>query len=269
MHPSPFDPVASAALLWQTWRDGRLLDSLPAELRPQTLQQGYDAQDCLFKAAGGIRVGWKLGVGSPAALRAAQLSRPLIGQLDTARCHANGAQLQLPAATPLTIECEIAFVLARDIEPRLNRRVQPDDIRHTCLTFEVVRSRFVDRKRVGWPSFTADNVGFEALIIGAPACDGLDLQVLRNLAETTVVHLDGEPKAGTLSGDAATDPLSSLVALYAHAAERGETLRAGDIVSSGALCEPFDITGSGHRLSAHGLGQELYFSFGGAAHAEP
>lgn len=260
MQSDSFDPTASATLLLKTWRAETLLDSLPAELRPHTLQQGYDAQDCLFKAAGGTRAGWKLGVGSPAAMRAAQLARPLVGQLETARCHASGADLQLPTRAPLTIECEIAFVLARDIEPLPNRSVQPDDIRHTCLTFEVVRSRFVDRKRVGWPSFTADNVGFEALIIGAPACDGLDLQVLRSLAETTVVHLDGEPKAGVLSGDAATDPLNSLAALYAHAAERGETLRAGDIVSTGALCEPFDITGSGHRLSVRYLDEELAFS---------
>ncbi len=259
MQDDAFAPAATAALLLTTWRAATLLDSLPVALRPHTLQQGYAAQDCLFKAAGGSRAGWKLGVGSPAAMRAAQLSRPLIGQLEAARCHTSGARLHLPMNGPLTIECEIAFVLARDIEPLPGRGVQPDDIRHTCLTFEVVRSRFIDRKSVGWPSFTADNVGFEALIIGPPACTGLDLQVLRELAQTTVVHLNGEPRARTLHGDAATDPLNSLAALYAHAAEQGETLRAGDIVSTGALCEPFDISGSGHELTVRYLGRELCF----------
>lgn len=257
MSATPFDPAASAALLLHAWRDGTLLDGLPAALRPATLQQGYDVQDCLFEAAGGKRVGWKLGVGSPAALRAGQLSRPLIGQLESARCHASGARLHVATQAPLTIECEIAFVLARTLTPQVNRRVQPGDIRHTCLTFEVVRSRFIDRKRVGWPSFTADNVGFEALVIGAPVCAGLDLHVLQHLAQNTRVQLDGQPRAAVLHGDAASDPLQALAALYAHAAERGETLHAGDIVSTGALCEPFDISGTGHHLSVHGLGCEL------------
>lgn len=255
-----FDPAATASMLLNAWRSGELLDHLPAQLKPATLEQGYDAQDALFHDAGGIRAGWKLGVGSPAAMRAAHLSRPLVGQLDKARLHPSGAHVHLPAGTAVTIECEIAFVLDRDISPLLGRMIEPDDIRSTCVTFEVVRSRFIERKTVGWPSFCADNVGFEALIIGPSAGKGLDLHVLRELAETAVVHLDGVPKAKGLFGDRATDPVGSLAALYQHAAERGETLRAGDIVTTGAMCEPFDIQGEGHVLSVEYFGQELRFS---------
>ncbi|EPM42997.1 hydratase/decarboxylase [Pseudomonas syringae pv. actinidiae ICMP 18804] len=62
-----------------------------------------------------------------------------------------------------------------------------------------------------------------------------------------VVHLDGEPKAKGLFGDPATDPFKSLAALYAHAAERGYTLKEGDIISTGAMCEPFDLTPAGQQ----------------------
>ncbi|MFS2159403.1 2-keto-4-pentenoate hydratase [Pseudomonas sp. Pseusp122] len=260
MQTTGFDPVATSAVLLQAWRSGELLDHLPAELKPATLAQGYDAQNALFQAVGGVRGGWKLGVGSPAAMRAGQLSRPLIGQLERARLHGSGVHLRLPACTPVTIECEIAFVLDRDLPPLPGRTIDPQDIRYTCVTFEVVRSRFTDRKTVGWPSFSADNVGFEALIIGEPACTGLDLSVLGELAHTAVVHLDGAPRAKGLFGDAATDPLKSLAALYEHAAERGETLRAGDIVTTGAMCEPFDIQGEGYALSVEYFGKTLAFS---------
>lgn len=255
-----FDPAATASVLSQAWRNGELLERLPAGLKPETLAQGYDAQDALFLGAGGSRAGWKLGVGSPAAMRAAQLSRALVGQLEKARLHASGVHLRLPAATAVTIECEIAFVLDRDISPQPGATFAPDDIRSTCVTFEVVRSRFTDRKTVGWPSFAADNVGFEALIVGESLCKGLDPQVMRELAQTAVVHLDGVPRAKGLFGDSATDPLASLAALYQHAAERGETLRAGDIVTTGAMCEPFDIQGEGHGLSVEYFGRELLFS---------
>jgi len=255
-----FDPLEPAKVLFSAWQSGELHDSLPQALRPQSLDQGYAIQDELFRLAGGERAGWKLGVGSPAAMRAGNLSRPLVGQLESKRCHESGAQVRLPAQSPVTIECEIGFVLARTVSPRVGGTFAPEDIRSTCLTFEVVRSRFVDRKSVGWPSFAGDNVGFEALIIGHPACDGIDPQILRSLAEESVVHLDGEPVAKGLFGDTATDPLASLQHLYDHAAERGETLREGDIVSTGAMCQPFDLQGGGHRLSVSYLGQELVFT---------
>ncbi|MBB1594143.1 hypothetical protein A9973_08670 [Achromobacter sp. UMC46] len=71
------------------------------------------------------------------------------------------------------------------------------------------------------------------------------------------MSLDGQVKARAQTGDDATDPLRSLAALYAHAADRNVTLRAGEIVSTGAMCTPFDIVGSGHTLTATYLDQAL------------
>ncbi|CAI8924501.1 hypothetical protein EMIT0P258_50047 [Pseudomonas sp. IT-P258] len=36
-------------------------------------------------------------------------------------------------------------------------------------------------------------MGFEALVVGKSICEGVDLQVMRELAETAVVNLDGVP----------------------------------------------------------------------------
>lgn len=260
MQTTTFDPTATASALLTAWRSGELLDALPAAIKPQTLEQGYAAQDELLKATEGKRIGWKLGVGSPAAMRAGNLLRPLVGQLEQFRCHRSGVHLHMPAPTQVTIECEIAFILDRDLPPLAGRKIEPQDIRSTCVTFEIVRSRFRDRKTVGWPSFVADNVGFEALVIGEAACVGLDKRILRELAQTAVVHLDGVPKAKGLFDETATDPLNSLNALYQHAAEQEETLRAGDIISTGAMCQPFDIVGAGHELSVNYFGKELKFS---------
>lgn len=260
MHTAPFNPDATAHTLLSAWHTGALLACLPPALRPHDLAQGYAAQAALFQQAGGERAGWKLGVGSPAAMRSAQLARPLVGQLARSRLHESGVQLHMPGAGAVTVECEVAFVLARDIAPQPGQRFDAQDIRATCVTVELVRSRFVDRKAVGWPSFVADNVGFEALVVGATACPGLDLAVLRALPEQTVVYLDGQPKAEGLFGDTATDPLNSLQALFDHAAEQGLTLRAGDIVSTGAMCAPFDVEGAGHAIRVTYLGQELNLS---------
>jgi hypothetical protein len=65
-------------------------------------------------------------------------------------------------------------------------------------------------------------------------------------------------RARGLSGEAATDPLVSLAHLYAHAAERGETKQV--MVTTGAMCQPFDLNGTGHQVSARFLGQTLSFT---------
>jgi len=247
MSDQRFDPSAPAQFILDAWRDGQLMESLPVHIRPEILDQGYEVQDQLFSLVGGTRAGWKLGVGSPAGMRAAKLSRPLIGQLEQARLHGSGVRLQIPSNAPVTIECEIAFILGRDVSPTLGQEPQGEDFRATTITFEVVRSRFTDRKTVGWPTFAADNVGFEALVVGHSVCEGIQEDLVRGLPYSIVVHLDGEPKANGLFGDPATDPFNSLAALYAHAAERGYTLKQGDIISTGAMCEPFDLTPSGHH----------------------
>lgn len=256
-----FDPSAPARLILDAWRDGQYMASLPPDLKPVSLDEGYQAQDKLFDFSGGIRAGWKLGVGSPAAMRAAGLERPLVGQLELARLHPSGVQLQVPLGVSVTIECEVAFIMGRDVSPQPGQVPDAADIRATAITFEVVRSRFVDRKAVGWPTFTADNVGFEALVVGEAICDGMDESLIRALPKSVVVHLDGAPKAEGLFGDPATDPFNSLTALYQHAAERGYTLKEGEIISTGAMCEPFDILASGsHKVSVTYLGKSLEFS---------
>ncbi len=255
-----YDPALTASFLFNTWYMGEIVTALPADLKPLTLKDGYDAQDQLFLKTEEVRTGWKLGVGCPAAMHFGKLSRPLIGQLSKSRCHKSPANLKMSSLYTITVECEIAFILDRDIAPVMGRKVQVEDIRHICVSFEIVRSRFRDRRNVGWPSFVADNVGFEALVVSEPISSGFDLDLIRAIQESVVVYLDNEPKAWALSGDKATDPLVALQYLYDHAVDRGVILRKGNIVSTGAMCEPFDIKSMEHTISAKFLDREIQFS---------
>jgi 2-keto-4-pentenoate hydratase len=250
-----FDPSACASVLLQAWRNGEQMTELPPQVRPQSIAQGYDAQDRLFAAAGGVRAGWKLGVGSIAALRSGNPARPLVGQIEKARCYSTGAAISLRGTGQVTIECEIAFVLARDVQPGAAPANVLDVVRSACVTFEVVKSRFVNRRSVGWPSFVADNIGFEALVVG----EAIDVAKRHEVDASVQVSLDGAVVAKALTGDDATDPVASLASLLAHAGERGIVLREGDLVSTGAMCKPFDIQGTGHELVASYLGRELKF----------
>jgi 2-keto-4-pentenoate hydratase len=248
-----YDPAPAAALLADAWRHGKQLRELPADCRPATLQQGYDLQDSLFAAMGGPLAGWKLGVGSPAAMRAGGLDRPLVGRLLQSRCWRDGETVQLSNGAPVTVEFEIALVLGRDIAPGQ----APDDpmeaVAGVHTAFELVLSRFVDRRAVGWPSFAGDSVGFDAFVLG----QAITLADIDRVIETVRVEVDGVEHARGLAGDDLSYPSVALRYLFDHARERGVTLRRGEIVSAGTVAKPFDVAARGVTLTARYHGGEL------------
>jgi 2-keto-4-pentenoate hydratase len=232
----PFDPAPAASLLATHWRNGTQSTELPAEIRPRTLQEGYAVQDRLIAVMSEKTAGWKLGVGSPLAMRNAGLDRPLVGRILASHCYRSGDAVRLPNQAPATVEFEIVFVLGRDIEPSEALNSPLDAVSTTHPAFELVLSRFADRRAAGWPSFVGDSVGFEASVIGDPIDPAQIAEVIR-----TVTVTGGKDMARGLSGDDLTDPVKSLEYLIAHARERGIVLKRGELVSTGAIAKPFDL----------------------------
>ncbi len=248
-----FDPTPAARMLAEAWRSGKQISELPVEIQPRNLNEGYDVQDQLFAQMNEPLAGWKLGVGSPAAMRGAGLDRPLVGRILASHCHHSGDTVQLPSAAPITVEFEIGFVLGRDIAPGTTLASPLDAVASVHATFELVLSRFVNRRAAGWPSFAADGVGFEALIVGDP----IDPAQIDDVARTVVVSLDGKETARGLGGDDLTNAIASLGYLINHARDRGVTLKRGELVSTGANAKPFDVAGADFEIVARYLQSEL------------
>jgi 2-keto-4-pentenoate hydratase len=248
-----FDPAPAAAMLAQAWREGRQLTELPADIRPTTLKQGYAVQDAFVAASGDRVAGWKLGVGSVSAMRAAGTDRPLVGRVLETRRHANAATVAPLCQAPITVEFEIAFVLGRDIAPGAAPADPMRAVASTHIAFELVLSRFINRRAVGWPSFVGDNVGFEASVLGPQ----IDAAAIKRGVGSVSVQANGEPKARGLAGEDGIDPVQALRYLFDHACDQGITLRAGDVVTAGAVAQPFDIAPGNTELTATFLGQTL------------
>jgi 2-keto-4-pentenoate hydratase len=248
-----FDCAPAAAVLLSAWRDGRQLSNLPPEIRPDTLARGYDVQDALIATAGDPIAGWKLGVGSPIAMRRAGIARPLIGAMLASHCHRSGDAVAIRQGRPVTIEFEIAFVLGRDIEPDAPAFDPLDAVSATHVGFELVLSRFTDRRAVGHPSFVGDNVGFAAFVLGA----AIDRRQVAEVISSVSVEIDGVSLAHGLQGDELSDPVTALAYLVAHARERGITLRRGAIVTTGAAAQPIDVQHPEFDLAARYLDSEL------------
>ena len=251
-----FDPDPAARLLAQVWRGSKQIAELPQDVRPANIDQGYDVQDRLIDLLGVPVVGWKLGVGSARLRQQSGVGRSIAGRVLKTRRHEPGAAVQLSFAAPVTIEFEIAFVLGEDIDHRFSGAAR-SAIAETRVTFELVMARFVDRRSVGWPSFAADDSGFEALIIG----ERLDERQIPELLSSLVVSVDGEERARAARGEDATDPYGALSDLISIARERKMILPKGSIISTGAASMPFAVSAPKGDVSASYLGKKLGFSF--------
>ena len=71
------------------------------------------------------------------------------------------------------------------------------------------------------------------------------------------VQANGQRMGGGLSGDDAIDPVQMLRHLFDHACYYGLTLRAGDVITTGAVAQAFDIAPGETDLSAQFLGRTL------------
>jgi 2-keto-4-pentenoate hydratase len=252
-----FDAAPAAKLIVDAMRSGKRLTELPEACRPRTIPEGYDIQDGIAAEvarsdnAAERPAGWKLGIGSKNAMKGAGVDRPLIGRMFAGRFHPDGAAVAAPAGAKALIEIEIAFTLSRDVSPT---ETIPDPlavVAKTNFVSEIVLSRFVDRTKVGLPSFAADSVGFHALVIGRE----VQPSQIASIARSLKVLLDGKETVMGATGDDAIDPVAMLGALLRHARDRGITLKKGEVVTTGTLSKPFDAVVPCHiEAKADGLG---------------
>ena len=252
-----FDPVPAARLLAAATNTRTQFKELPEASRPRTLSEAYDIQDRMAAdsgTSGGVAdavAGWKLGFGSVNGMKAAGLTRPAVGRVLKGRLYKDGDAIPVPAALRALVEIEIAFTLGRDVTPTDKLANPLEAVADTHIACELVLSRFIDRKSVGLPSFVADSVGFHALVIGQK----LDVKTIETVARTAVVTVDGKEAVGCQTGGDTIDAVWSLGQLMAHAAERGLTLRKGQIVTTGTITKPFDApTPSSLVVTATGAG---------------
>ena len=231
---------AAVRRLQQAGRDGQLLIELPPAERPVTVDDGYLVQSAVLAAGEESIVGWKIAGASPRCLRGDVPAVPLIGGVVPSRILRSGASLAIHAGAPLTLEAEVAVSFARDVAPA-DEPFDPAMIEQVIAAIEVVRSRFVDRKAVGQPSFAADNVGFHALVCGA----AVDLQPGAAFQANVEMRFNDQVIATSMLGDDRTQPFQALSFLWNEFARRGITIPRGAVITTGTLTLPVDVTGPG------------------------
>ncbi len=229
-------PEAAAVELHEARRKRRTVPTFTGRVDGIDLEWAYAVQAAgvsLRLADGEQVVGGKLGFTSRAMQRAMSVDHPNYGWLTDAM-PIHGDVVALDDLIHPKVEPEIAFLLRHD----LSRAVSLGDVLGAtaavlpCL--EVVDSRY-DGFRFGPLDNIADNSSAGRVVFGDPvARDRIDLALVG-----CVLSADGVV-AATAAGAAALDHPAAGVAWMARHADA--PLRAGQIVISGGLTAPLDLT---------------------------
>jgi 2-keto-4-pentenoate hydratase len=187
-------------------------------------------------AEGARPIGWKLGLGTAAAMEQHGTSAPVVGHLIDRGVRETGSDVAIgdwgkPAAEP-----EIAVHVARDVPP---------DGEHDAVAAAVgglgVAIELVDLGGGELEDILAGDIFHRHVILGPPA-SGTAHDDLRG---AIVLGDDGQYVADPLA--LVGDPVAALAHLATHLAAFGESVRAGDVLITGSIVPALEIQ-PGQRL---------------------
>lgn len=197
-------------------------------------------------------VGRKIGLTSPVVQAQLGVDTPDYGVLLDDMILADREPLDLGRFLQPRVEAEVAFVLGRDLD--LPTATVADVLRAT--EFVLAAIEVVDSRVAGWDitiaDTVADNASSGAVVLGTVPrrLDGLDLTELGMSLERDATPVSTGSGAACLGS-----PVIAVAWLAREVARRGQPLRAGEVILSGALGPMVDATAGVYRARLDGLGE--------------
>lgn len=241
---------------------GKAIEPLRDLLEPLDIDGAYEiqTQNTRFWVDQGRRIiGRKIGLTSKAVQQQLGVDRPDFGVLFEDMQVDDGALVAPSRLIQPKAEAEVAIVLGHDLPQgadSVEQVLRATD--HAVAAIEIVDSRIADWK-ITFADTVADNGSSALFVLGAERkpLAGLDLYTCGMALE-----IDGAVASIGAGAACLGHPLKAAAWLANILAERGEPLRAGDIVLTGAL-GPMVALAPGQQVSATigGLGT-VGFTYG-------
>lgn len=221
----------AAALLIATRRGRQRIARLPEACRPVDVAAGYALQSKVVAGLGEVG-GYKIGAGGPD-------ETPLYAPILTHEIHPSGVSLSLAAFPGALIEAEIAFRLRCDL-PHRDAAYDLAEVAaavETLPALEIFGSRYLDPGAVSEGENLADCLANAGLIVGQPFTPPRSgHEASRDIASWNIdLVIDGKTGSVRAARHPVGDPLRLVVWLANHLRGRGDGLRAGQVVTTGAL----------------------------------
>ncbi len=225
---------AAAQFLADARRSGLPGARLPEGLRPANVDVALEIQRRVAEMLGQAIGGWKCGL--PSA------ERPV----NAARIYASTIRASSPfpvvaAADIARIEPEVAYIMGDDLPQRAAPYAEAEiraAVAESRLVLEILGTRYAQPGVVSWAEMVADSVQNQGLFLGPVFSRGFEPS-LRNFPVTirtpTGIHSTHDGRHGD------RHPLNPLYWLANFLAERGEGLRAGQVVTTGSYAGAIEV----------------------------
>lgn len=214
-----------------------------------TIAEAYQVQlltvDKKIKAGQRI-VGKKIGLTSEAMQQLLKVDQPDYGHLLDDMVVENGGSIPFSRVLQPRVEAEIAFVLKRDL---IGPRVTALDVLlatdYVLPALEIVDSRVADWK-IKLQDTIADNASSGLYVLGGKPVkpDGIDLPQVG-----MVLYKNGEIMNTGVGAAALGDPAACVAWLANQLFEFGITLKAGEVILSGALSAAVNAQPGDHFMA--------------------
>jgi 2-keto-4-pentenoate hydratase len=249
------DRLEGAAQRLREAYKGGVVEPLRDVLEPTDVDGAYAIQAIntrYWHDQGRSIVGRKIGLTAEAVQRQLGVGQPDFGVLFDDMRIEDGGELRSSQVIQAKAEAEVALVLGRDLS---DPEAGPEEVlaaaESALVAIEIVDSRIADW-RISFADTVADNGSSAFFVLGEERhkLAGLDLYTCG-----MVLEVDG--KVASLGAGAAClgHPLNAAAWLARTLARRGEPLRAGEIVLTGALGPMVPLSaGTTLRARVAGLG---------------
>jgi 2-keto-4-pentenoate hydratase len=250
----------AAETLFAAHQSNLQFKTLGAPDRPASIADAYDIQQkfvTLLRGQHGDAVGYKVGLTSAAMQTFCGIDHPIAGVVLARRVLQLGARVRRADYGRLGLEFEIAVRLKSDVPvtgTSSTAEMIAPHIEGVCAAIEIVDDRSADYASLDVLSLVADN-SWNAGIV---------------LSEFSTTFLKTWPELAAVAGRASKDgaaigeghgrdilghPFNSVAWLTAQLASRGERLKAGQIVMTGAVMKTvFPETEASYRFELEGIG---------------
>lgn len=243
----------AARIIWTTWQGNDRIDGLPADCRPTTRQEAYKVQSEVARLSGRLLFGWKIAATSQAGQKHIGVDGPLAGRILENRAFQSGASVPMINNLMKVAEAEFSFRIARDLPPRASQYSMEealDAVASLHPAIEIPDSRYREFEKVGAAQLIADNACASYFVLGpATAVDWRR----HDLAEHTVsVWVNGNLAREGKGANVLGDPRRALTWIVNELSSVGETLRAGQVVTTGTCVVPAEIVPGDHIVADFG-----------------
>ena len=236
----------AARLLLEARATGARLPELPAECRPNSLDEAYGIQTAvqngLVAATEGAFIGYKVGAAGEGAMRNFALDEPFAGTLIDQLSFESPVTIPADACFVRLIECEFAFKMGDDF-PAAAAPYDPEavfaGIDSLILAIEVVDSRFQGDTAGRGFDVIADSGGTGVWIKGREITNFRDLD-FEDCSVTLKVN--GAAVANGHSSNVYDNPIHSLTWLVNHLCNRGGGIAKGDYATVGTFNTPVAVS---------------------------